>query len=299
MNSIKYANDGTTQSDRTIHTPSSYARKNLNYVQETGVLKSLKTHSCIRENLESFLFFVCVEGAGKVETGGKEYEVNAGDCVLLNCRKHYAHTSSEDKPWKIMWVHFNGKEAQCFFELFEEGNEGRPVFTPEGGIDEYVDIIENIQPLLPEKKLIKEIEASCSITSLLFSCLKDVVGDGDMTGDGENELDKDDFSSLREAVNEHCDEEGLERILSIQYGLQPQQLNELFKEKYGISLEEYIINRKMNKAKELLKFTIKPIQEVAEESGIRDVDMLRKLFLDLEEMSPEDYRKKWAQWIKS
>ena len=53
-----------------------------------------------------------------------------------------------------------------------------------------------------------------------------------------------------------------------------------------------------NAAKELLRFSIKPIHEVIEESGIRNSDLFRRLFLDSEGMSAEEYRMKWAQWVK-
>lgn len=74
--------------------------------------------------------------------------------------------------------------------------------------------------------------------------------------------------------------------------------DDVFFKKYGISREDYILNRKFNKAKELLRFTIKSIDEIVVESGIGEGD-LRRMLMETEKMTPEDYRKKWAQWIKS
>ena len=37
--------EGVTSSDRVLHTPGSFAKKNLTYVQETGVLKSFITEN--------------------------------------------------------------------------------------------------------------------------------------------------------------------------------------------------------------------------------------------------------------
>ena len=301
MNDVKlFATEGITSSERAIHTPSSLARKNLNYVQELGRLKSLKAHRCIRENLESYLFFIVLKGSGEVATGGKVYEVHQGDCVFLDCRKHYEHISSEEDPWEITWVHFNGREAQCLFPLFLEGNRNQPVFCPKEGTEYFRKLITNLKLLQDDRRIMAEVESSHILSRLVLDCLTAVVKDGELALDtGSRELESSDFDNLRESVNEHMNEPGLMRTLAVQYGLEPEKLNQIFQQKYGITLEDYIQNRKYNKAKEMLRFTIQPLEEIAVESGIGSVEELRKLFATQEEMSPEDYRKKWAQWIKS
>ena len=86
MNENNHINDGTTSSDRMIHTPSSFARKNLSFVQEIGELKSIRAHSSVRENMDSYLFFIVEEGSGIVNTSGYDFTVNTGDCVFLDCK---------------------------------------------------------------------------------------------------------------------------------------------------------------------------------------------------------------------
>ena len=290
--------ENLTKSDRLIHTPSSYARKNLIFAQETGTLKSLKEHICVRENLESYLFFIVLDGCGVVSTGGKDYEAKKGDAVLLDCRKHYEHKSDVSDPWEIRWVHFNGELPERLFEVFVEGNTGSPVFTPNDNTC-YIDVLDRLNDMLAKSNVIAEINQSSLLEQLFMLCLNDVVGDRDLSFDDNTDMDEDEFSTLRESVNEHINEGNLERILSIQYGLQENKLSELFEKKYGISLSDYILNRKLNKAKELLRFTIKSLDEIISEAGFESEDLFRKLFMESEEMSPEDYRKKWAQWIKS
>lgn len=293
-----FFDENLTKSDRLIHTPSSYARKNLIFAQETGKLRSIKEHICIRENLESYLFFMVLDGCGTVSTGGKVYDAKKGDAVLLDCRKHYEHKSDVNDPWEIRWVHFNGAMPEKLFQVFTEGNIGSPVFTPDDSIG-YEKLLDELNEKLQTKNVIAEINQSVLLEQLMLRCLNDVLKGGDISIDNSEEMDEDEFVTLRESVNEHINEANLERIIAIQYGLQPEMLSELFQKKYGITLEGYILNRKLNKAKELLRFTIKPMEEIIVESGFGEEDTFRKLFQESEEMSPEDYRKKWAQWIKS
>ncbi len=56
--------------------------------------------------------------------------------------------------------------------------------------------------------------------------------------------------------------------------------------------------RRFTAAKELLRFTIKPVKEIIDESGIGNDDLFRRLFQDGEGMTAEEYRMKWAQWVK-
>ena len=82
------------------------------------------------------------------------------------------------------------------------------------------------------------------------------------------------------------------------YGMSIAELNELFVMQYGIAMEEYLNNRRFNAAKELLRFSIKPVDVIATESGIGDVIILQKMFGDKENMTAEEYRSKWAAWIR-
>ena len=77
------------------------------------------------------------------------------------------------------------------------------------------------------------------------------------------------------------------------------EISEQFRRHYGISLEEYISNRRFNAAKELLRFSIKPIENVAQESGIGDIIAMQEMFREYEGMSAEEYRAKWAAWIRN
>lgn len=290
--------EGMTSSERILHTPSGFARNSFNYVQEVGELKSLKSHICARENLESFLFFLVLEGEGTVSTAGQSYSVKAGDGVFLDCRKYYEHQSSETNPWRIRWVHFDGQEVKACYPLFWEGNKQSPVVVLGKELPEYESVLKELMALQNQKNVMGEIESSYLLSGLLVKCLKEVRKDAELTNEEEGTRTGADFETIRETINDSFGTPDLAKELAKQYGVEEEQLNKAFQKKYGISVADYIVNRKFNKAKELLRFTIKPIEEVAADSGLENMEEFRKLFDEQEKMSPEDYRKKWAQWIK-
>lgn len=305
MSTSLFGTEGITKSNRALHTPSGFAKKNLSYIQEVGRLKSLKPHSSIRENLESFLLFLVLDGEGSVVYQDNTYPVKKGELVFIDCRMRYEHKSSEDHPWELLWVHFNGSLPQACYPIFYEKNDRSPVLRPQTGLAPYQEIMERLMEQQKERELLAEMQSSQELSALMFSCIGEVIHNAAANapageaGAEEDILRKEDYEGIREYINEHFGDAGLESALAIQFGTGQQELSRAFEKKYGITLDAYIANRKFNKAKELLRFTIKPVEEIVAESGIGNEDIFRQLFLDNEEMTPEEYRRKWAQWIKS
>lgn len=81
--------------NRILYTPSAFARANLLHLQETGVLQAQKPHTSKRKDLISYLFFLVEHGSGTLQYEHSEYPLHSGDCVFIDCRKSYAHFTSD------------------------------------------------------------------------------------------------------------------------------------------------------------------------------------------------------------
>ena len=63
----------------------------------------------------SYLCFLVTAGAGSLSYGGRTYDLEAGDCVFLDCRRGYAQSTSAhrdgsgsyDALWSLRWAHFD------------------------------------------------------------------------------------------------------------------------------------------------------------------------------------------------
>lgn len=58
-------------------------------------MTALVPHTSTRENLRSFLCFVVQDGEGSLEYEEKTYELKTGDCVFIDCRKRYSHSTGD------------------------------------------------------------------------------------------------------------------------------------------------------------------------------------------------------------
>lgn len=278
---MMFGTEGIAKSDRMLHTPGAFAKNNLLYVQEVGTLTSLKPHVCRRENVDSYLIFEVEHGEGTLTTEGKTYQLRKGDCIWIDCHNAFEHISSSKKGWNLAWVHFNGAGAKAFYELFREKNVEAVFVTEEA--EEVSKAVRNIFQKMSVNA--SEIEIHVELTRLLAACVEQVS-------------QKDVMAEVREFINVHYQTQDLRKVLADKFEKTVEVLDEEFTKSYGIGLRDYILNRRFNAAKELLRFTIQPISEVIEDSGILNEDLFYQLFKENENMTPEEYRRRWAQWIK-
>lgn len=288
-----FAVGDVTQSDRCLHTPSIFAKQNLLYVQEVGNLKSLKPHRCIREGLDSFLFLLVVEGKGTIYVKNKKYEVSKGDCALIDCMEHYEHISDEEDAWALSWVHFNGKAARGYFELFMENNDNQNIFS-EKDIEWWKNLLSELLKVQQDRNLQAELYCGELLQKLMNHIINCVLN----SAFAENEKERNLVNKVRELINIHYAKPDVMQMVENKTRKKIDVLEPIFSKWFGISIEKYVNNRRFNAAKELLRFSIKTVEEVTLESGISNVAALQREFQENEGMTAEEYRAKWAQWIR-
>ena len=77
----------------------------------------------------SFLCFIVLSGEGTLSYEEQTYQLDQGDCVFIDCRKAYSHSTS-DNLWSLQWCHFYAPSLPAVYEKYKERG-GRPVFHPD------------------------------------------------------------------------------------------------------------------------------------------------------------------------
>lgn len=78
--------------------------------------------------------------------------------------------------------------------------------------------------------------------------------------------------------------------LARQFNISPSYLSTLFKKEVGISFTEYLLNKRLSFARELLRRTSLPINVIAAECGISDNNYFARIFKAQEGVTPAQYR---------
>ena len=70
-------------------------------------------------------------------------------------------------------------------------------------------------------------------------------------------------------------------------------LTRIFKEKFGVTLNNYLLQIRITHAKQLLRFTDKTVETIGVECGMGSVHYFSRMFKKIEGISPSEYRKIW------
>ena len=273
-------------SNRIFATPSAYAKSHYLYVQEVGTLQSLEPHISKRQNLNSYLFFVVLEGTGSLSYQSKRHLLSAGDCVWIDCTRPYSHESSAENPWSLMWVHFNGMNASCYYEQFEL--HGNSFFFHPRSIIPFTEVLNQLYLTQQNKQPLMELSSNKYLTDIITLCYTE--NKSALLGD----------SSIPEKVkqvhlylqNHYASKINLEELSQLFY-ISKFHLSREYKKIYGTTIGNQLTYQRLAHAKSMLRFSDDSIEDIALACGFQDAGYFIKVFKKAENMTPLEYRKNW------
>jgi AraC family transcriptional regulator of arabinose operon len=287
VNELSYFTDRAVRSDRVIYTPTIFAKDALVYLQEVGELTALKDHSSCRKDLNSLLFFVVKDGAGEVEYGGEVHQLTAGDCVWIDCRQPYCHRSSSDRLWTLEWVHFYGKSVEAVYEKYLERG-GKNVFHTEK-MTGYTHLLEAVQVMADSEDYIRDMRINEYLQKLLTLLMEETYRPVQESSSAKQE----NIQKVRDYLEAHYEERITLEGLAKQFYINKFYLTKLFKQTYGVTVNSYLMQIRITRAKQLLRFTDLSIELIGEKCGISDPNYFSRAFKKMEGLTPGRYRRMW------
>ncbi len=275
-----------SSSNRILSTPSSYAREHYLYVQEIGTLQSLEPHISKRQNLNSFLFLVVLDGEGTLNYSGTRHRISAGDCALINCARPYSHESSATHPWSLKWVHFNGLEASYYYDYFIS-RENSYLFRPRS-ILPFTDVLDQLYLCQQNKNPLVELTSNKYLTDIITLCFTE----NESLKLGEYTI-PDKLKQIHEYISENYFRKISLEDLADRFFISKFHLSREYKKIYGITLGNALTNLRLSHAKSMLRFSDDSVDTIALSCGFQDTGYFIKVFKKAENLTPLQYRKKW------
>ncbi len=273
---------------RIIYTPSEFAKMSLLNIQEVGYLEATKPHKSTRNKLISYLFFVVLGGSGTLSYEGTLHELHEGDCVFIDCKKGYYHETSNDL-WKLAWIHFNGPSLPNIYDKYLERG-GLPVFHPVN-IGAYEGIIANLYNIASDNSYVRDMSINENLSSLLTKLMEDSWRETSVV----QSTKKQNLLEINNYLNEHFDERVTLDDLSSKFYVNKFYLTRIYKEQFGVSINTYLTQIRITKAKQLLRFSDDSIESIGENTGLGAITYFSRTFRKIEGITPSEYRKQWRK----
>ena len=232
-----------------------------------------------------YILHIVEKGKGILDVDGKKFPFKEKDIFLVPPHTKVAYSADENDPCLYHWVAYSGLFA----------NE----LTVKAGLtvnDAYVISPTNFNSVLRKIKEMNEIATNVSgvefkllghlyiLFSELFDKNESLIGD-----------DKRHVNKAIEYLETHYQEELKVNDLAKNLLLDRTYLYRLFKQQTGLSIKEYLINLRMEKAKDLIANTNQSIHAISVLVGYTNYLSFSNVFKDKVGMTPNAFRKAQKQ----
>lgn len=279
------------KSRRVIYQPSSFAMQNLLYLQETGSLTAIKPHTSSRQNLSSFLFFYVLDGEGSLAYQNKTYSMKKGDCAFIDCRNKYSQSSSSQNLWSLKWVHFYGPNmSEIYSKYLERG--GEPCFSlTDKKENQFEPLLDLILDTASSSSYIRDMKINEELSQLLtilmeYSWNPERAKTSNTTGLN--------IANVRAFIDQNFTGKISLDAVANQFNVNKSYLLRLFKQNTGLTVNNYIQQKRILMAKNELRFTNKTLDVIAQECGLEEANYFIRMFKKIEGLTPGVYRKRWG-----
>lgn len=275
------------ENDRCLCTPSDFIRRSLLYVQEIGRDHLPHPAKTTRGQLDSYLHLILVKGAGTLSCDGEVYTLTEGDQIFLDCHTPYTWKSRCDDGWEVRWLHFNGPTMAPLYAYFLQ-RVGSPVFrVSEETLPEYLTMHRQLMAVCADTGVSAELLTANLLNTLVTWLLT--------LPDGTEALP---LGKKMEDIREYLDNNYAENLtldaLATHFQISKYHMARQFKRQYNVSIINYVIQRRITRSKELLRYSSLPISEIAAAVGIHDSAYFNKQFRKIEGITASEYRRGWA-----
>lgn len=274
-------------SNRILYTATPFAKSSLVYIQEIGSLEAAKPHKSMRVDLDSYLYFFVRSGSGRLNYCGKNYDLRPGDMVFIDCKQPYSHETDPKDLWELSWIHFNGEVLPAIYEKYVSRG-GRPVFHPESQ-EKYDRLHGELFSLAGSDDYIRDMKINAGLSRLLVYIMEESWNPEEAdAGQKKNHL-----LPIKEYLDGHFAEKIALDDLAERFGISKFYLTRVFKEQYGVSINNYLLQVRITKAKNMLRFTDEKVETIGHSCGLGEANYFSRTFKQAEGITPSEYREKW------
>ncbi|MDD4689963.1 MAG: AraC family transcriptional regulator [Eubacteriales bacterium] len=288
MNPKEYLNNICSDSINILVTPGTLEKGIFLYPTRLGFLATRPPFFFDHNTSESdgYIIVFTISGTGMLHYNDTDYCLGTCSVAFIPCNANYHFCAAKsDYHWRFLFMNFNGKQAQEYYEYIMNNKE------PVGTIEKKETIMSLLWQLINRYKVDKH-EHFAELRT--FSNMIEILSEIALINAPVLYYNLS-IPNYLKAVYYYLDSHYMEKItlatLEIKFAMSKYYISRQFKEYSGITINEYVIIKRLDRAKFLLKHTDTPISEIAVEVGFYDAGHFIHQFKVREHITPQAYRK--------
>lgn len=221
-------------------------------------------------------------GRGKLETKSNRWEIKPGDVIVLAPKEWHRYKPSENTGWEEFWIGFNGElfSSRILNELLPTG---RSYVKNIGFQDELISLFKKSLYLVKKndpgfKKILSGIVMQLVAYLVSYEIQK--------SESREQRLTKEIISFIKEHLITEIDF----KKLASEHQLSYNRFRTIFKNETGVSLQQYLINERLESAKRLIMSTDLSLKEISVKTGFDSLFYFSKVFKNKMGYPPRQFR---------
>lgn len=230
------------------------------------------THRLEQRAFEETVLIHCVGGRGWVRVDKEEHAVTAGDVFCCPARVEHGYGCDPETGWEILWLHGRGRHTEALVRAAGLTAE-QPVCRP-ARTQSLAATFNALLLCLGRNDNAVAWEAAEHLHRLLVDLVRQHTGPAQAEG----------LAALIDVRCRSLDE------LAKHAGYSKYHFCRLFKAQTGRSPWQVVLERKVERARELLLSTRLPIREIAKSLGFDNADYFARLFARHTGVTPRAYR---------
>ena len=231
--------------------------------------------------------------SGLIRINSKEYEFNPGDITCIQSGNLYSYsTKTPGRHWCVHFYDIPDDKCQTI---------GIPEFIPTGVNSLFfLEQIKHISTLhnslgTNDATELMNLEARHRLKALLISIFIMANGQHKQARSRNNFV----WETLLTWIDENISEPISTASLAKKVNITPNTLSQKFKKQYNTTISQYILHKRIDKAKSLLTTTCLTIYEIGASVGIKDPQYFNKQFHKIAGISPSRYRDQNQEYLST
>lgn len=240
-----------------------------------GWNSNLHTHGCAE------LFFI-TDGHGRFRTQTEEFPVSMRDLIIINTNVLHTELSQEDSPLEYIVLGIDGLEAMA-------GASGCTMLHLHSGWEALTACLELMleEAHAAQPGYEQVCSALLSVVLIRLARLEGVALSEEPSGPRVSR----ECSLVRRYIDNHFKENlTLEQLAELAH-LNKYYLAHTFRREFGVSPINYLISRRIEESRFLLRETDHTLSLIAQMLGFSSLSYFSQCFRRLEGMSPMEYRR--------